>query len=208
MVGKSYDDLLPSLKIQADKGFSDDLAKVKSMAGSMHPARAKQFMNILKNDVLRKFESSGKMHPKTMKEVDSKLGSLASSGAKSIDLDQQQLGAAAREAQNALRRMVERGNPSHGTELKKVNQAFANLLRVEGASSRQGAKGGVFTPNQLEQATRALDSSLRKKQSGHGNALMQDLATAGDAGITNKLPDSGTTPGAVAATNGLLGPVK
>jgi len=202
-ISKAYDDLLPNLKVNADKPFVNDLTKVRTMAGSMHPSRAKQFENILKNDVLAKFERSGKMAPQTMKEVDSKLGKLASDGMKSMDLDQQQLGAAVRELQSSLRSMVERGNPQYAGKLQQVNSAYANLLRVENAAARQGAKDGVFTPNQLEAATRALDPTLRKRASAHGKALMQDLATAGDRAITNKLPNSGTIDRALWNVGGL-----
>jgi len=202
-ISKAYDDLLPNLKVNADRAFVNELNKVRAMAGSMHPARAKQFENILKNDVLAKFERSGKMAPQTMKEVDSKLGKLASDGMKSMDLDQQQLGAAVRELQSSLRSMVERGNPQYAGKLKQINSAYANLLRVENAAARQGAKDGVFTPNQLEAATRALDPTLRKRASAHGKALMQDLATAGDRAITNKLPNSGTIDRALWNVGGL-----
>jgi hypothetical protein len=63
---------------------------------------------------------------------------------------------------------------------------------VENAAGKQGAKEGVFTPAQLESAARALDSSLRKRSFAHGKALMQDLGTAGDTVLAQKLPDSGT----------------
>ncbi len=191
-IGKAYDDLLPKLKIQADDAFNADMLKLKERAAQLHPSRAQQYETIIEQQVMRKFTDGGKMHPATMKEVDSQLGKMAASGMKSMDLDQQQLGAALREAQAALRDMVSRANPQYAPKLSKVNTAYANLLRVENAAARQGAKEGVFTPNQLEAATRALDSSLRKRKSSHGKALMQDLASMGDKSLTNKLANSGT----------------
>lgn len=212
-VSKAYDDLLPKMKIDADDAFKLDIKDIRSMGQNMLPARAQQFEKIIEGQVLRKFEASGKMHPTTMKEVDSQIGKMASKFKGSLDADQQMLGDALGEVQTSLRAMVSRGNPGHAPQLGKINEAYANLLRVERAAASTGAKGGVFTPNQLEGATKALDKSLRKRKTAHGGALMQDLATAGDEAIAQKLPSSGTTERALlgigggAAAGGMISPV-
>lgn len=196
-ISQAYDDLLPKLKIATDKAFISDINNLRSMAVNMHPQRAEQFNQILNNSVLSKFTQQGKIHPTTFKEVDSQIGQIAAKGLKSQDLDQQQLGAALREVQRALRDTVQRANPKHAGELGKINTAYANLLRVENAAARTGASEGIFTPSQLKSATRSLDASLRKRATAHGKALMQDLATSGDAVMTNRLPDSGTATRAI-----------
>ena len=190
-ISQAYDDLLPKLNVVSDDVFVNDVVRISDSAKEMVPARAKQLGTVI-DDIISKFDSSGKMTSEAMKTIDSKIGRLASDGMKSMDMDQQQLGRAALALQGALRSMVERANPEKAGQLQKINQSYANLLRVENAAARQGAKGGIFTPNQLEAATRAMDSSLRKRASAQGKALMQDLATAGDEVITNKLPSSGT----------------
>ena len=203
-ISQAYDNLLPKLKVKADNTFLAEVNKLRGMASSMLPERAKQFNNIIDSSVIGKFTKGGTMHPQTMKEVDSQLGQMASKGLKSIDLDQQQLGAAIREVQSSLRSMVERANPQYAGELGKVNTAYANLLRVENAAAKVGAKEGVFSPSHLSGASRALDSSLRKSASARGNALMQDLAEAGDKVLANKLPDSGTPYRMAVGAGGLL----
>lgn len=191
-ISKAYDDLLPKLTVKADAQFGQDITGLNALAQNLNPAQAAQFQNILKNEVLGKFTPQGNMSGETMKQVESKLGNLIRGYQRAADYDQQLLGDALQEAQSSIRKMVERANPKYTGQLSKVNEAYANLLRVENAASKQGAKEGIFTPSQLESATRALDSSLRKRQSAHGKALMQDLGTAGDTVLSQKLPDSGT----------------
>lgn len=208
VISQTYDDLLPKLKIQADKQFTGELGNLKKLAQNLSPAQAQQFNNIVKNEIEGKFTKHGIMSGETMKQIESKLGNLARNYARDVDYDKQLLGDALQEAQSVIRKMVERNNPQYAGKLAKVNEAYANLLRVENAAARQGAKEGVFTPTQLEAATRALDSSMRKRASAHGKALMQDLATQGDAVLSNKLPSSGTVEralyniGGVAAGSG------
>jgi len=209
-ISQSYDDLLPKLKISADAPFMAELNSLKTMAQNMNPAQAQQFNAIVKNEIEGKFTSSGLMSGETMKHVESKLGQLARNYSRDADYDKQLLGDALQEAQSVVRKMVERNNPKYAGKLAKVNEAYANLLRVENAASRQGAKEGVFTPSQLEAASRALDSSLRKRASSHGKALMQDLATAGDTVLSQKLPNSGTADrlfyGAGGLASGFINP--
>lgn len=192
MVTQAYDDLLPKLNIQADKQFADDIVGLRNLANNMPDPQARQFNNILKSDVLSKFEKSGKMMGETMKEVESKLGRYIRQYGKSENPDHRLMSDAFREAQSALRKMVERANPEYSGELQKVNKAYANLLRVENAAGRIGAKEGVFSPAQLKGATRAMDSSLRKRAFARGDALMQDLAESGENVLGATVPDSGT----------------
>lgn len=192
MVSQAYDDLLPKLKVVADPDFVTDIQGLRTLAQGMPTQRADQFANILKNEVLGKFTKQGRMHPETMKAVESKLGGLIRLYGKSQDADQRLLSDALKEAQAALRRMVERGNPNYAGELAKVNTAYANLLRVENAAGRVGSAEGVFSPEALRGATRAMDSSLRKRAFSQGRALMQDLAESGVDVLGKKVPDSGT----------------
>lgn len=127
----------------------------------------------------------------TFKELDSKLtNDIAkfSSG----DAYQQKVGDALKEVQRILTDNAKRANPDAAKALKAADAAYANLVRLEGAAV--GAKGnaGVFTPGQLLTAVRGADKSARDRATARGTALMQDLATAGNAVLGNKVPNSGT----------------
>lgn len=89
----------------------------------------------------------------------------------------------------ALRNSLERTNPEYAGQLQPINQAYANLVRVQNATGRIGAKEGVFTPAQLLSAIKQTSSG---KQFARGDALLQNFAQDWDSVIGNKYPDSGT----------------
>ena len=60
------------------------------------------------------------------------------------------------------------------------------------AASSVAAKDGVFTPAQLHAAVKAKDKSMDKGAFARGNALMQDLSSAGKNVLPSNIPDSGT----------------
>jgi len=189
----SYEKLLPKLNIQVDDAFDLEMKELRKMASNMAEPQAKQFEQILGAEGLgRKITSYGKMTGESMKEIDRELGRLSRGYAKSEDFDKQQLGDALREAQASLRALVERSNPQHADELKNINRGWARLVRVENAAAKTGAKDGIFTPAQLNQAVRATDKSLRHRQFAHGKALFQDIATQAEKTIGNVYPDPGT----------------
>lgn len=94
-----------------------------------------------------------------------------------------------RETLSALRNSLERTNPEFAGQLQPINQAYANLIRVQKAVSRIGAKDGIFTPAQL---LSAVKQTSPEKQFARGQAPLQELAQAGDATLSNKYPDSGS----------------
>lgn len=191
-VSDKYDDVLSKVHGTLDAKFLGELDNLKSLAQSMPDTQKSQFERIIDNEVIKRFTEKGKASGETIKNIESKLGQMAKGYSISDDYDKRLLGDAIRETQSSLREMLKRVNPKQADELQKVNSAFANLLRPQVAGSRIGAKEGVFTPAQLRSAVRELDPTKRKKGFGAGNALMQDLADAGDSVLANKLPDSGT----------------
>lgn len=127
----------------------------------------------------------------TFKELDSKLTqdiAKFSSG----DAYQQKVGDALKEVQRILTDNAKRANPEAAQALKAADAAYANLVRLEGAAVGAKGNGGVFTPGQLLTAVRGADKSARDRATARGTALMQDLATAGNTVLGNKVPNSGT----------------
>jgi hypothetical protein len=127
-----------------------------------------------------------------LKDIESKLGGMASQMRRSGDYDVRNMGDAVATIQKSLRDMLERNNPKYAAELKKINSAYAQFLRVQTAAARQGAKEGVFTPAQLRSAVRQLDASKGKSAFAKGKAGMQDFAEAGTKVLPQTVPDSGT----------------
>lgn len=88
------------------------------------------------------------------------------------------------------------GDKKFADELRAVDKAYSNLLRIETAASK--APGGVFTAQNLKSAVRELDSTSRKRKTAHGQAPMQQMAEDALQVLSRRVPESGT------ATRGLI----
>lgn len=191
-VGAAYDNLLPQLKVQADQPFVGGMRNLAQGAQALTPDMVTKFNNTMQNVVLRKFSPGGGMTGESFKDVESELGKLSNSYSTSALASERELGGALKQAQAEMRDLLMRSNPQHADELGRINQAFGNTLRVEGAAGRIGSDQGVFTPAQMLSSVRQLDPSMRKGSFARGEAPMQGLAEAGKAVLGNKVPDSGT----------------
>lgn len=210
-LGQLYDDLLGNMKGSLDgpsrpanalpppgglpPSFRDEIENLRKMmnSGNIPPEQKRQFSDILDNEIIARFTPTGGVAPGvTLKEVESQLGNLSSTFARSDNYDVRRLSAAVKESQAALRRMLERENPQNAGDLRNVNEGYANFKRVQDASGRVASTGGIFSPAALQSAVRSGDRSKDKSQFTRGEALMQDLSEAGKSVMTKTVPDSGT----------------
>lgn len=199
-LGNAYDTLLPNLTGKMDQQFTGDLKTLTDMAKFMPPQQAKQFENVLQQQLLSKVSPNGSITGQSLKEIESAIGQQAKGYATSADQDQRNLGAALKEVQGKFREMIERTNPQHAGELQKINEGYANYARLRDAAAMQGAKEGVFTPAQLANAVKRGDSTVRKGGYATGSAMMQDLSDAAKDVLPSKMADSGTVGRAIANT--------
>jgi hypothetical protein len=150
------------------------------------------------------------------KEAESELGKLASQFKSSSVMSERDLGNAFAQAQAELRNSLNANNPQAQAQLGNINKAWANFTRLQTAGSKANT-AEMFTPAQLAQAVRQMDTSVRKGAVSRGNALMQDLSDAGVNVLPSKVPDSGTAGrialgallgggGSYAAEQGLISP--
>lgn len=173
-----------------DGQAQQDISSLMQKVGSIGGKEQRQFASALaplQQDISR----NGTISAAIYKRVDSHLGELASKFRSSTDGYQQQLGDALAEMQRAIRDAGARSNPQAAKLFKEADTAFANLVRVQDASKRAAAQNGEFTPGQLMQSVRSSDQSVRKNAVAKGDALMQDLALAGQR-LSNTVPNSGT----------------
>lgn len=207
-LGEKYEDLLPRMKgelygpggnaLPSRPGqpgpvtLKQELDGIRSMGQNLPPQQAQQLDRILHNEIESRFTQQGLASGETLKKIESQLGQLAKDFRRSDNYDVRTMGQAVEESQNAVRRMIERVNPSHAAELQKINEGYANFKVVQNAAGSMGAQEGVFTPNQLNRSVRAKDSSKDKARFAEGNALMQDLSNAGRSVLPSSVPDSGT----------------
>ena len=199
----AYENLLPKLRGELDPEMRADLTGVRDLAKNLPEADQQQLDRIIKNEIEDRFTSGGVTSGRSLKDIESELGQTAKKYRQSDDYDRRRLGGAVQELQAVLRRMVTRVNPDHADELQKINTGWANFKRVQRAATSLGANNGVFTPAQLLNSVKSLESSKDKGNYATGNSLMQDLAMAAKDVLPSAVPDSGT-PGRLLLT-GLLG---
>ena len=191
-LGAAYDDLLPKLKIKADQEYTDELVDILGRAKVLQKSDWEQLHTIIREQLGTKFDKRGEMSGKVLKGAESELGRLARGYSTDASFDKRQLGQRLQDVQAATRGMVERANPQYAERLSKINEGWANLLRVQRAAGAAGSKEGVFTPEALRSAVKAFDSSRNKARFARGEALMQDLARSAEGAMGRTVPDSGT----------------
>ena len=191
-LSSKYDSLLPNLHGELDKPFTNQLTRITQMVDNLPDAQRSQFDRILKNKLYGKFTSSGRASGKTLKEIESELGRLATGYHRSPDFDQVQLGDSLREVQNSLRQMINRVNPQYRDQLQPINRAWREFLILENAAARSGKTEGVFSPSALRTSSKVMDSSKHKRKFAKGKANLQREAQLADRILGNRLADSGT----------------
>lgn len=193
ILSNAYDDAIAGVKaIKFDNQFASDVTQLKSMANNLVPAMKAKFNKTL-NDVLgTRMSGNGSMLGDTYKKVDSEIGKLARQYSASNTASEQELGSSLSQLQNLMKQQAQRSNPQFSEAMKKIDQGWANLVRIEGAGKAGMNADGVFTPGQLNQAIRTADQSVRKRAVARGTALMQDLGAAGQNVLGNKVPNSFT----------------
>lgn len=192
-VSNAYDGVLGKINFKPDAQFAQELNNLSSMASNLPQKEANQFTNVLQREVIEPLTKGQSVDGQTFKTIEAQLGNQAQTFLGSTDGYQHNLGNALLEVQKSLRANLMRLNPQYANDLQNVNNAFAQLTRLQSAASKVGANDGVFTPAQFSNAVRAGDTTVRKNAYARGNALMQDLSDAGRANMMSAIPNSGTT---------------
>lgn len=215
-VSNAYERALAPVQLAPDADFVARAGKIAQEA-RLTPEMAQEYESVVKNLIAPNLgrEISGR----DWKVIDSDLGSAIASASTAAGQK-----ASARYLANALgalkdewKGLLLRSSPETAEAVARADAANANLVRLREAAQQVGAKGGVFTPAQLNRAVRSGDSSAGNRAFATGNALMQDLTDKAVDVLPSTVPDSGTAlrsvltglgtgGGAVAGINALGGP--
>lgn len=193
-LGQAYDDVLPQVSARLDPQLYDDIARVVDDASAeLLPDQVQQLGAVLQNRLFRHFEASDSpITGEQFKRIESELGALARRYRNGSDPTTAAFGDAISGVQNALRTMLARQNPSQAERIGRINEGYANLVRIERAAGSGPAQAtdGVFSPTQLGVAVRQGGS---RAEQARGGGLLQDLASAGRQALPSRIGDSGTT---------------
>ena len=168
-----------------------ELAGLRQQADTLTDSMKNRFLNELDKGIGTRMQAMS-IGPEDYKVVDSRLGQLAREYGKSQDPTQRELADLFAGLRTTLREGLESQNPEAAALFRQADIGWANLRVVEDAAARAANNAGVFTPGQLTMSVRAADSSVSRSATARGQANMQDLATAGQNVLGNRVPDSGT----------------
>ena len=199
----AYEKILPNIVFKATPQFNTNMANLRNMVGGLGKDAQTLFNSKIDNIIGSKLApKTGMMDGIAFKQAESDLGTLAKNYRSSSLASEREIGNAFLQAQAELRNALNATNPQAKIELGKINDAWANFTRLQTAGSKANT-AEMFTPAQLAQAVRQMDTSTRKGAVSRGNALMQDLSDAGVNVLPSKIPDSGTAGRLL--TSGLIG---
>ena len=205
-LSSSYDDALAGLKgvVISNQGATRINAVINAARMNL-PKPGRQVFDRKLQEALggTRISPANGMLADVFKKADSDLGRSAAKYRGSSVSSEQEAGDALAEIQRLLRSEASAQNPTYAQALRNADEGWANLTRVENAAVSAKLNNGVFTPGQLLGAVTRGDSRVRKRGVARGEALMQDLAMAGQNTVGNKYPDSGTA-GRLASVGSLL----
>lgn len=201
-LNRAYDDVLRDVQIVPDQTLYDGLGRAinDAVVNSGAPG-ARRIAREVRDRVFRYLgdDAATPIDGQQFKALESEFTTLAGNALEAQDGATKAVGRAYQAVNDALREALENQNPGRREALRRVNDAYARMVRVEtaaGSTASQAAEG-VFSPTQLGVA---VGSQSGRRASARGDALMQDLVAPGRGILNSRLGDSGTaTRGAVTA---------
>ena len=201
----AYNRILPKVSLSVDDALIDGIADaIASRKAEFEPAKLQVIEKLLDEKVLSKLDSDRPISGKQLQAIQSDLKKLSDKYGKSAMASERTIGEAIEEIEGAFREALIRSNPKYASELSKINEGYANYVRLRRAALAAGEGKGAdlegFTPAQLRQAVKAEDQSVGKGDFARGRALMQDLSQDAQSVMGGRLPTSGTTERALLAS--------
>ena len=176
-VSRKYDEILSKMAFQLDmptygkiisgyknKGLSDDqLAKVTASINDLVYSRLPKGQPISGADI---------------KVIESDLRDEALGYLNSQSMAEKKVGMALMDSLDTFKKSLYKQNKELYPQLKKIDDAFADISVMRTAAANSGAESGVFTPKQLSTAVRQSDLTRGKRKFAVGKARLQKEADA------------------------------
>lgn len=179
-------------------GLDDALTRVKANKDVFLTEAEDKALGKLVDNLQRRIPEDGRVTAEMAKGMDSFLGKVARERAADGGFAN-----GVRELKRELRVSIADSLGGQRAQiLKDIDSKYANFMRLLRASGATGSKEGIFSPEALQSAVRAMDPS--KRAFAKGDALMQDLSEAGVNVLGRSVADSGTAGRALVGV-GLLG---
>lgn len=205
-ISGAYDDALQGVVVAPDRQFSNDVTSAL-YSRQLPVDAADEVEAVLSNSLAPQFGRP--IDGRAWKDIDSQLRAAADAAdnASANRPSMRYARDAIRDIRRAFRGALERSNPEAFVGVQAADEATANLARIRQASQYTGtsARGGVFTPADLNRAVQGLDTSAGNREFARGEALLQDLSEPAMQVLPQRVPDSGTPFRSLMTVGGLSG---
>lgn len=177
VVSQKYDDILSKMTYQLDMPTYGKILSGYKNKGLSEDQLAKVTASI--NDLIYTKLPKGKAVSGTdIKMIESDLRNEALGYLNSPTMSEKKVGAALMDTLNTFKESLYKQNRKLYPELKKIDDAFADISVMRTAAANSGAESGVFTPKQLSTAVRQSDLTRGKRKFAVGKARLQKEADA------------------------------
>lgn len=194
MISRGYDDVLPKMQGRLDRRFVSDVQRIAAEVDlNLTDDVARLFRKQVDRIVKVAGDAKGVLPGQKAKRIMSDLAGRSRNLVGDSDSMRRDLGFLLDDLRQSFSDMLKRGSsPDLAAQLGRLDKAYAGQKHLFVAAAKPGEEAGMFTPAQLQAASRQLDKSLDKRRTAMGEAFMQDVADAGRQVLGPTLPDSGT----------------
>lgn len=189
-VDSAYDDVLSKMSFSLTPKESSSILNALNKATLPSQGQRDTASAIVNKVVLDRFPASGVIPGTEIKKIESDLRAQAIKYLSSTNASERDIGDALQLVLKEIKSAVYDQNQKLTPQLRRIDSAYGDLAVMKIAAANTGAKSGVFTPKQYQQAVRQADQSRKKSRFATGTARGQKEAEAA-------LEVIGETPGAV-----------
>jgi hypothetical protein len=189
----AYDTVIPRMSVSLDNPMRTSLLGVLRDANNLRvPDKYQQeLLFALKSKIVDPMNQGGRLNGRSAQMVGTDLDQLIKNWANSADPYYNAMAPLLRKADRAFDDMLARQNPILQAAKDKIDKGYAQFKVVQKAAN-YAPKDGVFSPFQLSKASKFKDNSKDDRLFARGDALLQDLAQAGQQVLPSMVPNSGT----------------
>lgn len=174
---KKYDEVLSKMKFSLDlPTYGKILSGVKNQG--LNDEQLASVNAIINDKIYAKLPKGQPVAGSNIKGIEADLRNEAFGFLNSQLNSERKIGMALMDTLNTFKESLYKQNREMYPQLRKIDDAFADISVMRTAAANSGAENGVFTPKQLATAVRQSDITRGKRKFAMGKARLQKEADA------------------------------
>jgi hypothetical protein len=194
ITSNQYDDVLKRISFEINPNVTSALRAVTSSSKLASGAEKQKLNDLMNAYVYSKIpvgsDKVGKIDGQAFKGIESDLLKRVQQLRSSSSDSDRSIGMELGRVLDVMKATMRSQNPKEASKLRRIDSAYGDLSVMREAAANSGAKNGVFTPKQYQQAVRVRDKTRSKSAFAAGNARGQETS---DAAVEMITPEIGST---------------